>query len=72
VGLEPGRAAVFAVIYSKLSAGGVGDPQKSWRDGALAGGKTAESQRKNSKPSAIEALRKHIMSSRVYQAINAI
>jgi hypothetical protein len=40
--VEAGRAAVFAVIYRKLSAAGVGDPQKSWSDCALVGGKTAE------------------------------
>jgi hypothetical protein len=40
-GLEARRAAVFAVIYSKLSASGFGDPQKSWSNGAWADGKNS-------------------------------
>src|SRR5215469_10441697 len=46
-------------------------PKKSWSHGCLGRLKTAEKQRKNSKPSALEALSKHNMSSRIYQAINA-
>jgi hypothetical protein len=51
-GLEVRPAAVFAVIYSKLSASGLCVPQKSWCDGALADLKTAGKQQKNSEPSA--------------------
>jgi hypothetical protein len=58
---------LFTANYQRA----VSEPKEILEQWCLGRLKTAEKQRKNSKPSALEALSKHNMSSRIYQAINA-